>query len=116
MAKDICDVNCINEEKVKKIKSIMIKDKYALSTSEMFKVLGDRTRIKILYALSKEELCVCDLANLLNATVSAVSHQLRILRNYRIVEFRKERQIVYYSLVDKHIAKLIEIGIKYARE
>ena len=116
MTKDTCDVNCINEEKVKRLKSVMIKEHFVNSTSDIFKILGDKTRIRILYALSKEELCVCDLANLIGMTESAVSHQLRLLRTYNMAKFRKEGKIVYYSLSDLHVVKLIEAGIKHAKE
>nr|WP_297212912.1 metalloregulator ArsR/SmtB family transcription factor [Thermodesulfovibrio sp.] len=74
--------------------------------AETFKVLGDLTRTKIIFALSQEELCVCDIANLLGTTKSAISHQLRILRNMRLVKYKKEGKMVFYSLDDEHIKNL----------
>ena len=71
--------------------------------AETFKVLGDATRTKIIFALSQEELCVCDIANLLGTTKSAVSHQLRVLRNMKLVKYRKEGKMAFYSLDDEHI-------------
>jgi DNA-binding transcriptional ArsR family regulator len=84
--------------------------------AETFKALGDTTRIKILYALSIEELCVCDLTSLLSASQSAVSHQLRILRNMRLVKYRKQGRSVYYSLDDNHIKTLFAEGLKHVEE
>ncbi|HDZ84338.1 MAG TPA: transcriptional regulator, partial [Nitrospirae bacterium] len=74
------------------------------------------SRLKIIYALSKEELCVCDIASILGGSISAISHQLRILRNLRLVKFRKESKRVYYSLDDKHIKRLFDQGLKHVRE
>jgi DNA-binding transcriptional ArsR family regulator len=84
--------------------------------SETFKVLGDSTRIKIILALSAEELCVCDIANLLNMSDSAISHQLRILRNLRLVKYRKEGKMAFYSLDDKHINELLKHGLEHVSE
>ncbi|HHX87523.1 MAG TPA: winged helix-turn-helix transcriptional regulator [Firmicutes bacterium] len=80
-----------------------------------FKVLGDPTRIRILYALSRQELCVCDLAAVLNMTSSAVSHQLRVLRGSRLVKLRKEGKVVYYSLDDRHVVELFARGLEHIR-
>lgn len=79
--------------------------------AETFKTLGDPTRIKIIHALSQTELCVCDLAELLEMTQSAISHQLRVLRNNRLVKYRKEGRTVYYSLDDEHIVLLFNQGL-----
>lgn len=80
------------------------------SLAEVFKVLGDETRVKILYSLSQKELCVCDLASILSMSMPAISNHLRILRALRLVTFRKEGRSVYYSLDDKHIVDLINIA------
>jgi DNA-binding transcriptional ArsR family regulator len=82
----------------------------------IFKTLSDPTRIKILYGLSKTELCVCDLARLLGKSDSAVSHQLRVLRNQKLVKFRKEGKIAYYSLDDDHIHQLLHDGLTHVEE
>ena len=84
--------------------------------AETFKLLGDPTRVKIVFALSREELCVCDLANLLGVSQSAVSHSLRALRQMRLVRFRKEGKIAYYALDDEHIAHLLDEGFRHVEE
>ncbi len=113
---DTCGVSYINEEKVKRVQALIKSDSILIKLSQTFKVLGDPTRVKIIFALSMEELCVCDLAMLLGISQSAVSHQLRILRNLDLVKFRKEGKIVYYSLDDNHIERLFEEGLKHVEE
>jgi len=98
------------------VKKAMLSDKDVYSLSETFSVLADPTRTKIIYALLKEELCVCDIASILGISISAVSHQLRILRNMRLVKFRKDAKRVYYSLDDRHINRLFNEGLKHVRE
>ena len=94
----------------------------ALSSSEtkglanLFKALADESRVKILCALARRELCVCDLAATLGASESAVSHQLRLLRSLRLVANRREGVVLYYRLADKHVARLIEIALEHVRE
>ena len=114
--KDVCDVRYVDKARVNTVKKAMLSDTDIYGLSETFGILADPTRIKIIYALSKEELCVCDIASILGNTISAVSHQLRILRNVRLVKFRKEAKRVYYSLDDKHINKLFEQGLRHIRE
>ncbi|VVB77544.1 Putative arsenical resistance operon repressor ArsR [uncultured archaeon] len=113
---DACEIFCINEKIVKEVKSSMLSDEEFFKLSENFKIISDSTRIKILYALSKKELCVCDLATILKMKQSAISHQLRILKDTRLVKFRKEGKIVYYSLIDKHVIKLLDMGVEHAKE
>ena len=84
--------------------------------SDFFRIFGDQTRLRILYALSKSELCVCDLAKLLGASQSAVSHQLQVLRSHRLVKYRREGKAVFYSLDDGHIFSILDIGIKHLEE
>ncbi|RJP65291.1 MAG: ArsR family transcriptional regulator [Candidatus Abyssobacteria bacterium SURF_17] len=84
--------------------------------SEIFKVLGDPTRLRIISALSVDELCVCDIAHLLGASISATSHQLRILRHLHLVKHRKEGKMVYYSLDDACVEKLLAEGLKHIAE
>lgn len=84
--------------------------------SDFFRIFGDQTRLRILYALSKNELCVCDLAKLLGASQSAVSHQLQVLRSHRLVKYRRDGKTVYYSLDDGHIFSILDIGIKHLEE
>ncbi len=114
--KDICDVKSIDKAKVRAVKKVMLSDEDLYSLSEIFGVLADSSRLKIIYALSKDELCVCDIANILGGSISAISHQLRILRNMRLVKFRKDAKRVYYSLDDKHINRLFNEGLKHVRE
>ena len=83
--------------------------------ADTFGLLGDPTRVRIVFALSREELCVCDLAKLVGASQSAVSHSLRALRQLRIVRFRKAGKIAYYSLDDEHVSKLITDGVDHVR-
>jgi len=84
--------------------------------SETFKALSDKTRVKLLFALSIQELCVCEIVNLLETTKSAISHQLRILRNMRLVKYRKDGKMAFYSLDDKHITNLFAEGLKHIEE
>ena len=103
---DVCEVHCIHEKSVSDIKQIMLVKDIVLNIADVFKLLGDPTRVEIIYALSHQELCVCDVAAVLGISQSAVSHQLRLLRNARLVKFRKQGKIVYYSLDDSHITNL----------
>ncbi len=84
--------------------------------SELFKVFGDSTRIKILYVLHEGELCVCDIATVLQMTQSAISHQLRVLRQTRLVKTRREGKTIYYSLADDHVKTIISMGIEHISE
>jgi DNA-binding transcriptional ArsR family regulator len=113
---DICEVITINQKKVSSLRRGMEKEEVFLFLMETFKVLANNTRLKIIYLLSLEELCVCDLAHTLKMTISAISHQLRILREQRLVKYRKMGKIVFYSLDDKHIEKLFAQGLKHIKE
>ncbi len=113
---DICEIECTNEEAVKEVKSNMLDEKVLLEVSDNFKVFGDLTRLKILQALYQRELCVCDLAAVLDANQSTISHQLRVLRSKNLVKFRKEGKMAYYSLADEHVVKIIEMGVEHATE
>jgi len=114
--KDMCEVRFIHREKTEHAKKEMKSDKTLALLSETFSGLSDPTRAKIINALLIEELCVCDLAYLIGLSVSAVSHQLRLLRNLRIIESRKEGKIVFYSLSDSHIASLFHQGLEHVGE
>ncbi len=94
----------------------MKSDAASVALAETFRVLGDATRVKIAFALSHEELCVCDLANLLGVSQSAVSHSLRTLRQMRLVRFRKEGKIAYYKLDDEHIDNLLQEGFRHIQD
>ena len=84
--------------------------------AELFKVFGDSTRIKILYLLFESEMCVCDIAALLNMTISAISHQLRVLKQSQLVRFRREGKTVYYSLADDHVRSILAQGMDHVCE
>ncbi|MGN0605177.1 MAG: ArsR/SmtB family transcription factor [Oscillospiraceae bacterium] len=98
------------------MKNKMPKDETLYDLAELFKVFGDSTRIKILYVLFESELCVGDIAQLLGLTQTAVSHQLRVLKNSKLVKFRKEGKTVYYSLADDHVYKIINQGMEHILE
>jgi DNA-binding transcriptional ArsR family regulator len=113
---DVCQVNFVDEERVERARKNMKPDKILSELADTFKVLGDATRVRILHALSMEELCVCDIAALIDATQSAISHQLRLLRAAKLVKFRKEGKMAYYSLDDDHIRNLFAEGIRHVEE
>lgn len=111
-----CDCNVIHEEVVNRVKSQMPQEESLYDLAELFKVFGDSTRIKILWALDKAEMCVCDIAVLLNMTQSAISHQLRILKQAHLVKNRREGKIVYYSLIDDHVKQIFDQGLEHINE
>jgi DNA-binding transcriptional ArsR family regulator len=112
---ELCEENIIHPESINNVRNKMIDENEVIDLSELFKALCDNTRIKILYALSLNELCVCDIANLIEMSQSAVSHQLRVLRNLRLVKYRKEGKSVYYSLNDHHVVNLFSQGLEHVR-
>lgn len=111
-----CDVFFVDEKKVKAVERKLVANGHIYQLTETFKLLGDPTRLKIILALRQEELCVCDLASLLRVSRSAVSHQLRLLKNLRLVKLRREGKIAYYSLNDTHISELIEAAMEHSHE
>lgn len=108
-----CDCNIIHEDKVKQVLNQMPDEKLFNKLAEFFKILGDTTRTRILFALDQNEMCVCDIANVLGMTKSSISHQLALLRRSGIVKCRKEGKEVYYTLDDEHIKELFEVGIEH---
>ncbi|MBX3298458.1 MAG: winged helix-turn-helix transcriptional regulator [Acidobacteria bacterium] len=113
---DACEIQFVDEEKVENVRRAMKSVEAIGLLAETFRILGDPTRIKIAFALSKEELCVCDIANLLGVSQSAVSHSLRTLRQMKLVRFRREGKIAYYTLDDEHIANLFDEGFRHVEE
>ena len=113
---DVCDIQYVNEPAVQAVLAMMPNDTVVLDLAETFKTLADPTRIRIITALRERELCVCDLANILNLTGSAVSHQLRILRGRKLVRYRKDGKIAYYSLDDEHVQTLVGQAIQHISE
>lgn len=104
------------EDIVKKVLMQQPDDEILYDLAELFKVFGDSTRIKILYVLFETELCVYDIARLLNLTQSSVSHQLRILKNSKLVKFRREGKSIFYSLDDEHVRKILSMGMEHVEE
>lgn len=111
-----CNCDVIHEETVNKVRSKMPPEENLYDLAELFKVFGDSTRIKILWALAESEMCVCDIAVLLNMTQSSISHQLRVLKSARLVKNRKEGKIVYYSLDDAHVKQIFNQGLDHINE
>lgn len=103
----VCDIEIIDKEKVDKTRALLPSEQQALTIAEIFKLLGEPTRLKIVLALTENELCVCDLTAVVDSKISAVSHHLRLLKGARIVKYRKEGKMVYYSLDDDHIKTLV---------
>lgn len=108
-----CDCNMIHPEVVNKVLQNIPKENTFHKLAYLFKLIGDPTRCKILFALSQQEMCVCDLANVSHMTKSSVSHQLAILRKSEIVKYRKNGKEVHYMLDDDHILKLFEVGLEH---
>jgi ArsR family transcriptional regulator, lead/cadmium/zinc/bismuth-responsive transcriptional repressor len=113
---DRCEEQCIHPDVVESVREKMLGIVPADELAQLFKVLGDNTRIRILDALYRSELCVCDLTALLGMNQSAVSHQLRVLRDARIVKSKKQGKNVLYSLDDEHISELVRMGSEHVRE
>ncbi|AGT31076.1 ArsR family transcriptional regulator [Geobacillus genomosp. 3] len=113
---DICDVYCYDEEKVARVQR-RLHDEHIAAIVPFFKALADENRAKIVYALCEEgELCVCDLANVIGATVAATSHHLRLLYKQGIVKYRKDGKLAFYSLDDDHIRELLLVALAHQKE
>ncbi|MGI5920524.1 MAG: ArsR/SmtB family transcription factor [Syntrophomonadaceae bacterium] len=113
---DQCGIRCIHEDKVREVKERMMGNDILSSLVDIFKAMADGTRLKILYSLMQTELCVCDLAAVTGASESAVSHQLRILRSYKLIKYRRDGKILYYSLADDHVRTLFDQGYSHVTE
>ncbi len=111
---EVCEEICIHPEILDRVKPEMPDEERLYDLAELFKVFGDTTRIRILYTLFESEMCVCDIAELLNMTQSAISHQLRILKQARLVRNRREGKTDYYVRKDAHVGTQIRQGIEYA--
>ena len=111
-----CEFMHVHEEIVDRVEKVMPDEQQLLDLSEFFKVFGDSTRIKILYVLSQSEMCVCDIATLLQMGQSAISHQLRVLKQMRLVTFRREGKTVFYKLADSHIQTILAQGMEHISE
>lgn len=111
-----CDYIHAHEDIIKKVKAIIPSEEKLFELSELYKIFGDSTRIKILYVLFESEMCVCDIAQLLEMSQSAISHQLRVLKNARLIKFRREGKTIFYSLADDHVRTIINQGIEHIEE
>ena len=111
-----CDYLCIHKDIVNQVFSHMPEETQLYDLAELFKVFGDSTRIKILYVLFQSEMCVCDIAQLLNMSQSAISHQLRVLKQAELVRSRREGKTIFYSLADSHVRTIIDQGFEHIDE
>jgi len=113
---DCCDETYIHEDRLRVVEKMIPPEEELYDLAELFKVFGDSTRIRILFVLFEAEVCVCDLAETLRMNQSAVSHQLRILKQAKLVTSRREGKSVFYSLADDHVRTIIGQGMEHIRE
>ena len=113
---ECCDVVCTHDYTIEKVKKQMPAEDTIRELADFYKVFGDATRVRILLVLLREEMCVCDLAELLGMTQSAISHQLRVLKQMKLVKNRREGKTVFYSLADGHIQTIISQGMEHISE
>ncbi len=116
MNEDRCSARIIHYQAVEEARVASLSAQELEKLSQMFKILADPSRLKILFALERREMCVCDLAALLEISESAVSHQLRLLRDSNLVKNRREGTVLYYRLVDDHVKMLADVGLKHVRD
>ena len=113
---DCCQETQTHPSRIETVKKLLPADEVLYDLAELFKIFGDSTRIKLLYALYESELCVCDLADVLGLTQSAVSHQLRLLKSSKLVKFRREGKTVFYSLADDHVVRILSQVMEHLEE
>ena len=113
---DVCDSVEIHSELIKKVTEKLPDEEKLYDLAELFKVFGDSTRIRVLFVLFEAEVCVCDLAQALNMTQSAISHQLKVLKDAKLVKFRRDGKNVFYTLKDDHVKTILEMGIMHIKE
>ena len=111
-----CQEDQVHQDAVDLVRKDLPPDEDLYDLAELFKIFGDSTRVKILCALTRSELCVCDIARLLSVSQSAVSHQLRVLKNGKLVKYRREGKTVYYSLDDDHVREILRLGLEHVGE
>ena len=111
-----CQETKVHQDVVDQVRDQLPPEENLYDLAELFKMFGDSTRVKILYALLESELCVCDIARLLNVSQSAVSHQLRVLKASKLVKFRREGKTIYYSLADDHVVSILNQGMEHIEE
>ena len=113
---ECCSEECVHEDLLKIVNETMPEETELYDLAELFKVFGDSTRIRILFVLFEAEVCVCDLAEALHMTQSAISHQLRILKQNKLVNSRREGKSIFYSLADAHVSTMIAQGMEHIEE
>ena len=113
---ECCDVTCVHNQIIEAVKEKMPAEELLNELADFYKVFGDATRIKILCVLLRSEMCVCDLAEMLGMTQSAISHQLRILKQNKLVKSRREGKSIFYSLADGHVRTIINQGLEHIEE
>lgn len=113
---DICQISCVHDGEVARSRSKMPAEEILSQLGDFFRTFGDSTRVRIVSALISGELCVCDIAAVLDMSVSAVSHQLRVLRQAKIVRTRRDGKQIYYSIEDHHVGILVAVGLEHIRE
>jgi len=111
-----CESSCVHVEVVEAVNSIMPSEEILYDLADLFKIFGDSTRLKILYVLMQSEMCVCDIAQLLSASQSAISHQLRVLKQMQLVKNRRDGKTIFYSLSDGHIVTILSTGLEHIKE
>jgi len=111
-----CQDEVIHKDILDTVRAQLPPEELLYDLAELFKIFGDSTRVKILYALLEHELCVCDIASLLDVSQSAVSHQLRVLKSSKLVKFRREGKTVFYSLADDHVLRILSQGMEHIEE
>ena len=111
-----CDFMHAHEDIITKVNAVMPDDELLYDLAELYKIFGDTTRIKILYVLHEAEMCVCDIAQLLGSSQSAISHQLRVLKQAKLVKYRREGKTVFYSLADDHVRMILNQGMEHVEE
>ena len=115
-ASPCCQEDIVHEDVIAAVRAQLPPEELLYDLAELFKIFGDSTRIRILYALLESELCVCDIAKLINVSQSAVSHQLRVLKASKLMKFRREGKIVFYSLADDHVMRILSQGMEHIEE
>lgn len=111
-----CAITQVHTDAVEHVRAQLPRDETLYDLAELFKIFGDSTRVKILYALLESELCVCDIAKLMDVSQSAVSHQLRVLKASKLVKFRREGKTIYYFLADNHVVSILNQGMEHIEE
>lgn len=111
-----CEFMHVHEEIVERVNRMMPEEEQLFDLAELFKIFGDSTRIRILYVLFESEMCVCDIAQLLGMTQSAISHQLQVLKKSKLVKYRRDGKTVFYSLADDHVRAILDQGMEHVNE